>query len=248
MRTGREEDGSRPGPSTWSTTGLIIFDCDGVLVDSEVISNRILAEHLTAAGLPTTLPEARSLYQGLLMPHVVTRAEERLGRALPDGWLDGYQRERIEAFRRELRSVEGAAELLECLRETGIDFCVASQGSLEKTRLSLELTGLDHLVPAEAVFSAHQVERGKPSPELFLYAAASFATDPAHCLVVEDSPTGVAAAVAAAMPVAGYAADSDEEALREAGAEILLSLAELPALLGLPGPAPRPGNGRPAPG
>jgi HAD superfamily hydrolase (TIGR01509 family) len=212
---------------------LVIFDCDGVLVDSEVISNRVLAAMLTDEGLPTTLPQARREYQGLLLADVLARAEARLGRSLPEGWLARYEAERAEAFRRELRPVTGAVETVECLRGAGLRVCVASQGKLEKTRLSLALAGLDRLFPEHVRFSAYSVANGKPAPDLFLYAAATMGVEPVACAVVEDTPSGVRAAVAAGMRAIGYCADSDERALRDAGAEPLASLDELPRLLGL---------------
>lgn len=212
---------------------LVIFDCDGVLVDSEVISNRVLARALSAEGLPITLREARRDYQGLLLDDILVDAEAKLARSLPEDWLSGYERDRAEAFRRELRPVPGAGEVVERLIAAGVEVCVASQGKLEKTRLSLELTGLGHLFPAGALFSAEMVERGKPDPDLFLHAAAAMRSSPSGCVVVEDSPSGVTAAVSAGMRVLGYAADSDPEALLRAGAEVVWSLAELPRLLGL---------------
>jgi HAD superfamily hydrolase (TIGR01509 family) len=212
---------------------LIIFDCDGVLVDSERISNGVLARALTAEGMPTTLAQARRDYQGLLLEEVVLRAQARAGRALPDGWLAGYERDRERAFRRELKAVPGARETVRALRAAGVAVCVASQGKLEKTRLSLELTGLLDLFEEGALFSAESVPRGKPHPDLFLHAAASMGVGATSCVVVEDTPSGVSAAVAAGMRVHGYAADGDEAALRAAGAEILWSLRELPARLGL---------------
>jgi len=212
---------------------LVIFDCDGVLVDSESISNGVLARLLTAQGLPTTLAESRRAYQGLLLSDVVSSAQARLGHQLPEGWLESYESARSEAFRRELEAVHGAAEAVEVLSAAGIAVCVASQGKLEKTRLSLELTGLRRLFAAEAVFSAEGVARGKPHPDLFLHAASAMGASPEECVVVEDTPSGVTAAVAAGMRVFGYTADSDPEALRRAGAQELTSLRQLPALLGV---------------
>jgi HAD superfamily hydrolase (TIGR01509 family) len=212
---------------------LVIFDCDGVLVDSEAISNGVLARLLTAEGLPTTLAEARRHYQGLLLTEVRDRAQEKLGRSLPHGWLARFERERAEAFHRELRPVPGAAEVVERVWAAGIAACVASQGKLEKTRLSLEITGLRHLFPESALFSAYGVTRGKPHPDLFLHAATEMGADPAQCVVVEDTPSGVVAGVSAGMRVFGYSADADEQALRQAGAEVFSSLQTLPMLLGL---------------
>ena len=212
---------------------LVIFDSDGVLVDSEVISNRVLARLLTSSGLPMTLAETRRNYQGLLLDEVVTVTETRLGHRLPAGFLDKFQAERAEEFRRELKPVPGAAEAVRRVQAAGVPVCVATQGKLAKTRMTLALTGLDQLIPREAVFSAYSVPRGKPHPDLFLHAAARMGAEPAACVVIEDTALGVTGAVAAGMRVLGYAADSDEAALRDAGAEIVHSLDEVPALRGL---------------
>jgi HAD superfamily hydrolase (TIGR01509 family) len=212
---------------------VVIFDCDGVLVDSESISNGVLARMLTAEGLPTTLTEARRAYQGLLLGEVLLSAEAKLGHRLPDGWLARYERERSIAFRDELQPVAGAAEAVRRVSAAGIAVCVASQGKLEKTRLTLGLTGLLELFPPRALFSAESVPRGKPHPDLFLHAARVMGASPARSVVVEDTPSGVTAAVSAGMRALGYAADSDERALADAGAEVFGALDELPLLLAL---------------
>lgn len=212
---------------------LVIFDCDGVLVDSEDISNGVLARILTAEGLPTTLAEARNEYRGMTMAGVIAKAQSKLGRPLPDDWLERFSDERAELFREQLQPIAGAAATVRRIRDAGIDVCVASQGKLSKTRLSLALTGLDRFFAEQARFSAELVPHGKPAPDLFLHAAEAMGASPAGCVVVEDTPLGVQAAVSAHMRVFGYAADSDEQPLREAGAEILHSLEDLPARLGL---------------
>jgi HAD superfamily hydrolase (TIGR01509 family) len=215
------------------TLGLVIFDCDGVLVDSESISNEILARLLTVEGLATTTVEARQNYQGRLLAEIVSQAEAKLGRSLPEDFLERFERARAAAFRSELRAVPGAAQAVRRVSVAGVAVCVASQGKLSKTRLTLGLTGLRDLFPAGALFSAESVQRGKPHPDLFLHAAAAMGVEPAHCLVVEDTASGVTAAVSAGMRAVGYAADGDREALRRAGAESLCSLTELPERLAL---------------
>jgi HAD superfamily hydrolase (TIGR01509 family) len=211
---------------------LVIFDCDGVLVDSEAIANEVLARRLTREGLPTTLAEARRECQGRLLTDVRDRAQARLGRPFPPDWVAEYERERDEAFRRELKPVEGAAEAVQRVKTAGLKVCVASQGQLAKTRLTLGLTGLRDLFPPHALFSAYDVPRPKPDPDLFQHAARAMNASPSACAVIEDSPSGIIAAVAAGMRAIGYAADSDERALRNAGAtEIILSLEKLPELL-----------------
>jgi HAD superfamily hydrolase (TIGR01509 family) len=226
------------GPLQASTVGPVqtstpIFDCDGVLVDSEVISNEVLARALTEQGLPTALAQSRRDYQGLLLAEIDSRARAKLGRPLAQDWLERYERDRAEAFHRELRPVPGATDAVKRIIAAEVAVCVASQGKLEKTRLSLGLTGLRDLFRADALFSAYSVSRGKPHPDLFLHAAAAMEAKPSRCAVVEDTASGITAAVSAGMRALGYVADSDEAALRLAGAEVVRSLDELPLLLGL---------------
>jgi HAD superfamily hydrolase (TIGR01509 family) len=223
-----------------ASTSLIIFDCDGVLVDSEPISNGVLAEMLGEQGLPIALGEVRARFQGLLLSEVLERAERMLGRPLPEGWLEEYVERRAAAFAAGLRPLDGAAELVQAVAAAGIAVCVASQGSLRKTGRSLALTGLDGLFATHARFSAEQVPRGKPHPDLFLYAAAQMGLAPADCAVVEDTPSGVQAARLAGMTVYGLAADSDAVAVREAGAVVVEALADLyEPLLGSTAVSPR---------
>lgn len=212
---------------------LVIFDCDGVLVDSEPISNAVLAASLTTAGLPTSAEEALREYKGMLLSDVRVRAETLLGRPLPDGLLDEFERDREEAFRTSLQAVPGAREAVQAVQAAGVAVCVASQGKLEKTEQTLTLTGLRDLFVDEALFSAYQVPRGKPHPDLFWHAAATMGAAPERSAVVEDTVIGVTAAVAAGMRVIGYAAAEEPETLRAAGAEPIGSLAEVPAVLGL---------------
>jgi HAD superfamily hydrolase (TIGR01509 family) len=224
----------RPIECSAAMQDLVIFDCDGVLVDSEVISNEVLARMLTREGLPTTLTKARRDYQGLLLTDICSRAQTKLGRPLPPGWLAEYESERGEEFRRSLKPVPGAAEAVQRVKAAGLKVCVASQGALAKTRLTLGLTGLRDLFPPDALFSAHDVPHPKPDPALFQHAAATMNVQPSACAVIEDTASGIMAAVAAGMRAIGYAADSDEHALRDAGAEIIRSLDRLPELLARP--------------
>jgi HAD superfamily hydrolase (TIGR01509 family) len=206
-----------------------------VLVDSEPISNRVLAEMLAEQGLVLSLAEARARFQGLLLSEVLERAEQMLGRPLPPAWLEEYVERRGAVFRDELQAVAGAAELVRDVAAAQIAVCVASQGSLEKTDRSLALTGLGRLFAARARFSAEQVRRGKPHPDLFLLAARKMGFTAGECAVVEDTPSGVTAGRRAHMTVYGLAADSDAGALHDAGAIVVESLGELRApLLGAP--------------
>jgi HAD superfamily hydrolase (TIGR01509 family) len=212
---------------------LVIFDCDGVLVDSERISNRVLAANLSSLGLPITMEESRRRYQGRLLADIAAKVGEQLGGALPDDWAEGYERERDVAFEADLEIVPGAREAVEGVIAGGARACVASQGRLAKTELTLALTGLRGLFGRDALFSAESVPRGKPHPDLFLHAAAAMGAAPRETAVVEDSPSGVTAARAAQMRVLGYSADSDPDALVEAGADLVESMREVPARLGL---------------
>jgi HAD superfamily hydrolase (TIGR01509 family) len=226
QRVGRAEPAGTPG--------LVIFDCDGVLVDSENHSNRVLGEMLGEHGQPHSTAQAREIFQGMRLDEVKLTAERMLGRELPADWIEVYERRRSAAFERELEPIAGAAQTVGALRDAGVAVCVASQGKLEKTRLSLQLTGLAQLFPDDARFSAHDVPRGKPAPDLFLMAAATMGFAPSVCVVVEDTPSGVLAASRAEIRAIGYAADSDADALRAAGAaETIEALPELLNLVGL---------------
>lgn len=216
------------------TPELVIFDCDGVLVDSEPISNAVLAGMLTDSGLPTTTQQARSAYQGLLLKDILAIAQSRLGHELPDGWLTEFEHRRAEAFQSELQPIDGAAATVQQIKAAGIAVCVASQGKLSKTALSLKLTGLDRLFPEPTRFSAYEVPRGKPHPDLFLHAAESMGASPHACVVIEDSLSGVRAAHAAGMKAIAYASgDMDAATLRNAGATIVDALTALASAAGI---------------
>jgi beta-phosphoglucomutase-like phosphatase (HAD superfamily) len=213
---------------------LVIFDCDGVLVDSEPISNTVLARALTAAGLPTSPEDALRTYKGRIMSDVVAVAESKLGSSLPPGFVERFESDRLEEFRRSLGPIPGAGAAVRVVSAAGVKVCVASQGKPEKTELTLGITGLRELFGADALFSAYSVARGKPHPDLFLHAARSMGAGAERTVVIEDTSIGVTAAVAAGMRVLGFAPDDDGATLTEAGAaEVLPSLAELPARLGI---------------
>jgi len=213
---------------------LVIFDCDGVLVDSEPTSNRLLAEAITRAGLPSDSRQVAEAFEGLRLGDIQAAVERRLGRALPAQWLGDFEAERAAAFERELAAIPGVAEVLEKVSRAGISMCVASQARPEKTELTLRLTGLDRFFPPDSIFSSNMVERGKPDPDLFQFAAAAMHFRASRCTVVEDSVPGVKAGRAAGMRVLGYSPESKAPRLRKAGAEVFASMADLPALLGLP--------------
>ncbi len=214
------------------TPALVIFDCDGVLVDSEAIANRIMAEAITAAGVPITYEECRARFVGGTLQRVIDTVEQWRGAPLPANWKADFEARRNEAFRRELTAVPGAAAAVEAIRAGRTPVCVASSGNLEKMNLTLGLTGLKTYF-GDNLFSATMVAQGKPAPDLFLYAAEQMGQVPENCVVVEDSLLGVTAAVAAGMRVLAYTAEAEADALKAAGAQPFDNMAELPELLGL---------------
>ena len=214
---------------------LIIFDCDGVLIDSEVIACRIDAEVLSEAGIPISAAEIAQRFIGTTMSQMLATLSEEHEVALPDDLVARLQARLETAFAQELRPLPGTAELLAALT---VPSCVASSSGPERLAQSLGLTGLaDHF--GARVFSARSVARGKPAPDLFLYAAERMAVEPDHCLVVEDSLSGVTAAVAAGMAVTGFTGGSHcgsghGERLRAAGAvQVVANMADLGELIGL---------------
>ncbi|MFH9244555.1 HAD family hydrolase [Streptomyces lydicus] len=212
---------------------LVIFDNDGVLVDSEPLSNTVLAGYLTELGHPTPYEESIRDYMGSAMHRIHELVMERTGQRLPEDFDDVFHSRVFAAFERELKPVPGAREMLEKLAADGVPYCVGSSGSHERIRVGHRATGLDRWFPAGRVFSSEDVGRGKPAPDLFLYAAREMGVAPERCVVVEDSPLGVQAAVAAGMDVYGFTAMTSAEKLTEAGATALFAdMAELLELLG----------------
>ncbi|CAM5582652.1 HAD family hydrolase OS=Streptomyces tendae OX=1932 GN=GUR47_18635 PE=4 SV=1 [Streptomyces tendae] len=185
---------------------LVVFDNDGVLVDSEPISNRLLAGYLTELGHPTSYEESLRDYMGGAMHRVHDLVLERTGRRLPDDFDDVFHERVFAAFERELEPVHGAVDVLEKLDADGVAYCVASSGSHERIRVGHRKAGLDRWFDDERIFSSQDVGRGKPAPDLFLHAADRMGAAPERCVVIEDSALGVQAAVAAGMDVFGFTA------------------------------------------
>ncbi|MEU0119779.1 HAD family hydrolase [Streptomyces bobili] len=185
---------------------LVVFDNDGVLVDSESISNRLLAAYLTELGHPTSYEDSIRDYMGSAMHRIHDLVLERSGERLPADFDDVFHSRVFAAFERELRPVPGVTGVLEKLAADGVPYCVASSGSHERIRVGHRATGLDGWFEDTRIFSAQDVGRGKPAPDLFLHAAERMGVAPERCVVVEDSPLGVRAAVAAGMDVYGFTA------------------------------------------
>jgi len=178
---------------------LVIFDCDGVLVDSEPIANAVMAEALTAQGWPLTGPESVARFKGGHMHQVHAALETELGRTVPRDWIAEFDAACRTALV-NVKPIEGISDLVARVRHAGLSICVASQGPHEKMAVTLKAAGFDQIF-AGRISSSVDVEHPKPAPDLFLHAAQSCGVPPEHCLVIEDSRTGVAAALAAGMHV-----------------------------------------------
>lgn len=214
------------------TNGLIIFDCDGVLIDSEVIACRVDAECFAEIGFPVTFDDVRERYVGTTWRTMFADVEVRHQRALPENFIEVVRARTAAAFETELKATVGVEALLDTLAYAK---CIASSSGLDRLEHSLTLTNLWGRF-APHIFSAMQVARGKPAPDLFLFAAAQMGVAPDACLVVEDSVAGVQAARAAGMRVFGFAGGghcgpTHAERLRLAGAEIIATT--MPELAGI---------------
>jgi HAD superfamily hydrolase (TIGR01509 family) len=209
---------------------LVIFDCDGVLVDSEPVTNRILAEDLSARGWSMSAAEAARHFLGTTLPDMRPVVEERLGAPLPADWQARLQARIVAALREEATAIRGAIEALRAVGAMGIAWRIASNSSHEEMAAKFRRLGIAALV-AGRVHSFTDVALGKPAPDLFLAAAAAEGVAPAECVVVEDSLPGVRAAMAAGMDCLGFAPHDAGTVLREAGAAPFHAMTELPVLL-----------------
>ena len=206
---------------------LVIFDCDGVLVDSERLTVGVEARLLTELGWPHTAEEVVERWMGRTSEYQLGEVEARLGRDLMLAFDERSSQEVREAFERELRAVEGIEALVERLHDAGIPTCVASSGTHDRMRYTLGITGLYDTFDGR-IYSATEVAHGKPAPDLFLHAARRMRARPEGCVVVEDSVYGVRAAVAAGMTAYGFAGGlTSAEALAAEGALVFHEMAEL---------------------
>jgi HAD superfamily hydrolase (TIGR01509 family) len=207
---------------------LVIFDCDGVVVDSERIVQEVFGRFIRSLGVQMSDAEMQERFLGLRLKECLGIVESLTGRSPPAGALERYIAERDRVLLEQVQAVPGVREVL---AELTIPYCIASSGDHAKMRVTLGATGLGPLFEGR-IFSATEVPRGKPAPDVFLYAAARMAVVPARSVVVEDSVNGVVAARAAGMTVLGFAALTPAEKLIAAGAaHVFASMHELPALL-----------------
>jgi HAD superfamily hydrolase (TIGR01509 family) len=211
-----------------SALRLVIFDCDGVLVDSERITNRVFCAMLNDLGLNLTLEDMFEHFVGLSMPQCIERVTRMLGSAPPADFLQTLTQRSEAALQAEVITVPDVTKALDEIR---IPSCVASSGDHKKIRLTLAATGLLERF-GERIFSVTDVKRAKPAPDIFLFAAHRMGVDPSECVVVEDTPIGVRAGVAAGMRVLGFSANTPEHRLVKAGAHVIFAeMRVLPELL-----------------
>jgi HAD superfamily hydrolase (TIGR01509 family) len=206
---------------------LVIFDCDGVLVDSERLAVRVESRLITELGWPLSEADVLERFVGRTDAYMLAEIERTLGRPVPE-WQTRFQEQLHAAFHAELTTVAGIESALDAL---DMSTCVASSGTHDKLALTLGLTGL---LPrfAGRIFSADDVRNGKPAPDLFLHAADRCGVDPTRCVVVEDSRSGVAAARAAGMRCLGYAGGlTPAEWLEGPDTAVFTAMADLPGLI-----------------
>ncbi len=209
---------------------LVIFDNDGVLVDSEVLANTLLAEILTGYGMTITWRDCVDLYLGSTLTRVRDLVEAELGHAIPDDFETVYRARVYPVLEQSVQPIPGVVSVLDAIDDAGLDMCVASSAIHRRIQITLTTAGLIDRFDGR-LFSAEDVGRGKPAPDLFLHAAATLGVEPARCAVVEDSPAGIEAANAAGMTAFAYGALTPHRLLLDATGGLVDDMAALPALL-----------------
>ncbi len=211
---------------------LVIFDCDGVLVDSEKLAVAIDVLAIGALGWPITEAEVIDRHLGRSNADVLADIEEHIGRPVPAAWDEAWNAEYRRAFDEQLEAMPGIVDAIKAIAAEGFQTCVASSGSQQKMRRTLGRTGLWDFF-AGRIFSATEVERGKPEPDLFLYAAKLVGAAAARCVVVEDSRYGVAGAKAAGMKAIGFAGGITPAEHLAAADVVITGMSDLPGAVSL---------------
>jgi HAD superfamily hydrolase (TIGR01509 family) len=204
----------------------LIFDCDGVLIDSEHLASRVEAELTRELGLSLTAAEAHGMFLGKTVEGVLEAIAAKTGKRPSAAWVYNWAFATAHAFHRELAVVEHLRDAVEELRGRGHRLAVASQSPLARVQFSLEVTGLAPLF-GEHVYVTSMVARPKPSPDIYLLAAEKLGVSPADCVVIEDSPAGAAAALTAGMRAIGYAPGPTHAAMLATGATVIRSMRDL---------------------
>jgi HAD superfamily hydrolase (TIGR01509 family) len=217
-----------------TSLGLVIFDCDGVLIDSEALCDRVVSADLIRQGWPLSPADCHHHFLGLTFPDIQQAAEAHLRRKLPPDWVDQIVQNVTKVMAEEATPIPGARQALEATTALGLPYRIASNSSRPEMAAKFVRVGLADLVEGR-IHSAYDLiargKKGKPAPDLFLEAAAAESVLPSVCLVIEDSLAGVQAAIAAGMTCLGFSPDSDGARLREAGALSFGSMFALPDLL-----------------
>ncbi len=202
---------------------LVIFDCDGVLVDSESITNQVLVDYVSEFGVDITLSKAIELFQGGSLADWVTYIKVNFQIDPPSDFTEQFRHRMKLAFKKDLKAVDGVEKLIKSIHSP---ICIASNGPLEKMDTSLEVTNLKKYF-GNNIYSAYQINKWKPDPSLFLHAAKSMGVDPKNCVVIEDSPKGVEAATRAKMKSFGYDVYGKTQSLIDNGAELFTQMEDL---------------------
>lgn len=205
----------------------IIFDCDGVLVDSEPLSNQVMVDLANVAGANIDLEYAYRHFKGNSLQNCINQVSELIGGEISFDFEQEYRTRSFEKFKKEIQPIDGIKDLIENLK---IPFCVASSGPENKIRLNLELTGLLSYFE-EKIFSCYAIEKWKPDPAVFLWAAKTMGFEPKECLVIEDSPIGVEAAIRGDFDVFGFTAHDYKDELPKKATKTFDSMIKLKELL-----------------
>lgn len=183
---------------------LIIFDCDGVLIDSEIIYHRVGSREMTRIGFPLTVERSIELFSGVADSEFTKVIEKEYGRTVTDDYLEATLKKIRDSFHTDLQPVSGISQVINHLVEVGADKCIASNALHEYIVTSLSIAKLAEYFSSNQIFNVSMVKQGKPNPDLFLHAAKTIGVKPANCLVIEDSVVGIKAAKAANIPVIGF--------------------------------------------
>ncbi|MFK5974240.1 MAG: HAD family hydrolase [Flavobacteriaceae bacterium] len=201
----------------------IIFDCDGVLVDSEVLGNQVMVDMANEHGANIDIDYAMKNFKGSFLKDCMRQVENILGKALPEDFEAQYRKRSFDIFKKELQPVKGIQEVLKSL---DIPFCSASSGPHEKIKLNLKTAGLLHFF-GNNIFSCYDIGKWKPDPAIFLYAAQAMGYEPKECLVIEDSIFGVMAAKNGGFDVLGFTGDTEDDSFAEQATAVFYDMKEL---------------------
>ena len=207
---------------------LVIFDCDGVLVDSEPLANRVFSQIVSEHGFAVDEPEYLKKFSGVTLPERISTVAEELNWSPPRNFLEVFDERLAILTEQELQPIQGIHELVQSMT---VPICIASNGTREEVNHRLRLSKLAPFF-GDAIFSGHEVPNPKPAPDVYLAAAKAFEVSPSRCIVIEDSIPGVTAGVRAGMRVYGHAAFTPAEKLKAAGAIPFANMFELKEMLG----------------